>query len=438
MYDYYVGDKLMRYNTENISRLSKIFTVLVIIYPLTSVYATPIMSVSFGDALILVTLVPMVLDILINGRKLKVMPFWIYLAYALIITIFSSALFMFFSYTYSVSSAFNRVVRDAFFLITVVVFGQHYFNYRYAKKVLKYFTIVLGVFIISQSLIYSVAGIYIPGIIPQLTTTISGGITGAEYNSTFQNKAEVYGYIRSSGFLAEPAIVGQVVSVTLLLELFNDESKPNMMLCCFYSLIMVLSFSTNSYVALIVCWGLWALYASRHNRNSIINIIIFIIAIVVTIVILLKNENTASVFMRFFELKERTSGSSVVRVLRGIAFFLNMPLLYQFFGSGFGNFLDFKDIHGITTIYEETDEYMNTDAYILVSAGIIGFILFVATILISIKGNKIVSKMIFVLLLVFGLSSSIYSTPQFMIMMMFILFGPKESVLNDDSYNYAS
>ena len=432
------GDGLMQYNSENIPRLSKLFTLLVIIYPLSSVYASPIKAVSFGDILLLICAIPMTINIVTQRRKLRVLPFWMYILYAFVITIVSSVLLMGISYSYSISNAINRIVRDAFFLLTIVIFGQYYFDFRYAKKALKIFTIILGCFIIFQSLIYRVAGIYIPGIIPQLATTISGGMTGAEYNSVFQYKAVVYGFIRSSGFLAEPAIVGQVVAITLLLELFNKDNKPNMILCVFYSLIMVLSFSTNSYVALIACWGLWALYSNRHNRNNIIKIIIVLFAMIILIVFLLKNENTASVFLRFFELRERTSGSSVIRVLRGIAFFINMPLLYQVFGSGFGNFLDFKAIYGITTIYEQADEYMNTDAYILVSAGIIGFALFIYTILRSIKGNEIVSKMIFIILLIFGISSSIYSTPQFMIMMMFILYAPKEIALNENQYYYAT
>ncbi len=428
----------MQYYDERLPRLTRFFTLLVIIYPLTSVYATPIRAVSVGDLLILLSIVPMTIDILVRRIKIQVIPVWIYLVYAFAATIVSSMIFIGVSASYDMSGAINRLIRDGYFLITIVVFGLYYFDFQYGKKVLRYFTVALGCFIVIQSLVYRVSGIYIPGIIPQLTTTISGGMTGSEYNSVFQHKAVVYGFIRSSGFLAEPAIVGQVVSVVLLLELFNKEAKPNILLCAFYSMVLVLTFSTNSYVALVVCWGLWALYSNRNNRKGIIKIFVVLGFLIIGLILLLQNENIASVFARFFELKDRTSGSSVIRVLRGIFFFMNMPILYQVFGSGFGNFNGVKEIYGITTIYETADEYMNTNAYILVSAGVIGFLLFIITILRSTKGSDIVSKMILILLLVFGMSSSIYSTPQFMIMMMFILFAPKENRLNEDSYYYAS
>lgn len=428
----------MQYYDERLPRLSRLFTLLVIIYPLTSVYATPVKSVSIGDMLLLLLIVPLTIDILSRRSRLRVIPFWIYMVYAFIVTIASSMIFMGLSASYDMSNAINRLIRDGFFLIIIAVFGSYYFDFKYGKKILTNFVIILGCFIIIQSLVYRIAGVYIPGIIPQLTTTISGGMTGSEYNSVFQHKAVVYGFVKSSGFLAEPAIVGQVVSVVLLLELFSKERKPSKKLCVFYSIILVLTFSTNSYVALIVCWVLWALYSNRNNRKNTIRIFAVVFALILGLIFLFQNENTASVFSRFFELRDRTSGSSVIRVLRGIFFYMNMPMLYQIFGSGFGNFYGIKEIYGITSIYETVDEYMNTNAYILVSAGLIGFLLFVITILQSTKGSDVVSKMIFVLLLVFGLSSSIYSTPQFMIMMMFILFAPKEINLNEDPYYYAS
>lgn len=428
----------MQYYDERKPRLVKCFTLLVILYPLTSVYATPIRSVSFGDTLMMLAMVLLLFDMFSKHLKLRIISFWLYICYSLLVTIICSFIFVGMNASYSMNDAINRLARDGYFLITIVVFGSYYFDFQYGKKMLKIFCIALGCFIIYQFVSYKVSGVYIPGIIPNLTTTISGGMTGSEYNSVFQHKAEVYGFIRSSGFLAEPAIVGQVVSVALLLELFTREKKTNILLSIFYSIILVLTFSTNSYVALVLCWGVWALYSNRYNRKNIIGIFTVLVFLVIGLVALFHNENTASVFARFYELQDRTSGSSVIRVLRGMYFYFNMPLQYQIFGSGFGNFYGIKDIYGITTIYETDVEYMNTDAYILVSAGLIGFLLFIVTILQSARGNEIVSKMIFMLLLVFGLSSSIYSTPQFMIMMMFILFAPKENKLDEDSYHYAS
>ena len=428
----------MQYYEKKKNIYAKIFTSLVIIFPLTSIYATPIKSVSFGDLLILLILIPLTFDMFINTARRGVVPFWIYIMYAFGVTVVASFLFFGISDTYSSNDVINRIIRDGYFLVTIVVFGKRYFDFQYGKKLLKSFTIVLGGFIIVQTIAFMLMGIYIPGIIPGLNTTISGGISGMEYNRIFQHKAEAEGLLRSSGFLAEPAIVGQVVSVTLLLELFNDRKKINKALCLYFSLILVLSFSTNSYVALFVCWTLWTLYSNRHSRKNIIKILIGIIVLIIGLIIFVQNERTASVFARFFELRDRTSGSSVIRVLRGIVFYINMPLLFQLFGSGFGNFLEFKKLYEITTIYETADEYMNTNAYILISTGLIGFILFIITILWSIRNNDVVSKMIFILLLVFGLSSSIYSTPQFMIMMMFILFYPKERGFYEDTYYYTS
>lgn len=420
--------------------LSKVFTLLVIFYPLTSVYASPVSSISIGDITIILMIVPMLLDMLCKRKKVRIVPFWAYMLYALVITLLCSALFTFISSSYSMSGAIIRLIRDAFFLIAIVVFGSNYFDYRCGRKALKIFVVILGCFIIFQSLVYKIFGKYVPGIIPQLRTTISGGLSGAEYNKTFKHIADVYGYVRCSGFLSEPAVVGQVVSVALLLELFDFSGKPSKILCPFYSLILALTFSTNSYVALFVCWALWIFWVIflKHHRVNVTWLILTIFLAATAVAVLLSNENTANVFARFLELKYRVSGSSVIRVLRGMAFYLQMPFFYQIFGSGFGNFLQFKGIYTITTIYECADEYMNMNAYILISSGLVGFLLFIFTIFHTIRDNALVSKMIFILLLVFGLSCSIYSTPQFMIMMMFILFVPKEENKNGIAYYHAS
>ena len=148
----------------------------------------------------------------------------------------------------------------------------------------------------------------------------------------------------------------------------------------------------------------------------------------------------SSVLNRLIDLKNGVNphGSSAIRVLRGIAFYYNMPLFYQIFGSGFGNFLQFKELYKITTIYEMMDEYMNTNAYILVSSGIIGFSLFVASIFRRAAGRVIFSKMLIIIVLMYGMSSSIYGSAQFVIMLLFIMYAPKKGEIYGCQDNYTA
>ena len=236
------------------------------------------------------------------------------------------------------------------------------------------------------------------------------------------------GFVRAAGFFSEPAVAAQYISISLLVVLFQESEQTNIKTAIFYSIVMLLTFSANAYVALMVCWVLWGVYSNKENKRNLVKILLLVILFIVGIFFVVNNGATSSVLNRLVELKNggRTSGSSVVRVLRGITFYNHMPLLYQLLGSGFGNFIQFKEMYNITTIYEVADEYMNTNAYVLVSSGVIGFILYVGTLFRRTMGRTLVSKMIVIIVLVFGLSSSIYSSGQFIIMLLFIMYAPKK------------
>lgn len=193
---------------------------------------------------------------------------------------------------------------------------------------------------------------------------------------------------------------------------------------------MLITFSVNAYVALAVIWSLWVLFINRNNRDIIIRVLLLITIMIVALVLMMHNTKTASVINRLIMLMNgnRISGSSVIRVVRGMAFYFKMPLLYQIFGSGFGNFIQFKDIYDITTIYETVDEYMNTNAYILVSSGIVGFVLYLVALIRESRGSSI-AGMIAAIMFVFGISSSIYSSAVYVIMLAFLITAPRKDNL---------
>lgn len=414
---------------KKINKVTKIFTGAVLLFPVMTIYATSIPAVTFGEVILAVLMVILCIDILWSKKTLKISsnPFWLYLLYAFGISLISSIVLALISTQFSLSEMLQRVIRDGFYFILILIFGEYYFDFEYAKKFIKIFSVISGCYIILQFMVYAIWQIYIPGIIPQLQTSISGGVTGEELIQRYTLIASYDGHISASAFFSEPAVVAHYITVALLLELFTDKGKGNLKLAVFYSLIMLLSFSLNAYISICVCWGLWALYSAR-NKKYAYRTLVFAIAFLVAGLFLVNSTNVMNVFNRLVYLLsgEQTSGSSVIRVLRGPAFYFKMPLLFQLFGSGFGNFMQFKEIFGITTIYETADEYMNTNAYILVSSGVMGFVLFVVTLAKKISKKIVFSKMLFVLVLMFGLSSSIYSSAQFVIMMMFMIYAPEK------------
>lgn len=412
-----------------IRRISKLYTMLVLILPVTNIYASPFPSISIGEIIILFMMVVCLFDMFrTKTLYIDMTPFLSYLLYALIISVLCGCWFTINCTSYFMRDSVERMFRDGFYFAIVIMFSPKYFNFEFGKKMLDKISFFLCAFVITQFLVYSATRIYIPGVIPWLKTTISGGFTGAELSAKFVATASIDGFVRAPGFFSEPAVVAQFLSVSLLCVLFPTYGKAEYKKAILYSITLLITFSVNAYVVLLVCWGLWFLYSNRGNRDRIIRISLFIILSIVAFGFLMMNDKTASVINRLIELKNggRTSGSSVLRVVRGMAFYANMPFIFQIFGSGFGNFIQFKSMYDINTIYEVADEYMNTNAYVLISSGIIGFILYIAALFRSAKGKIILSSMIATIVFVFGLSSSIYSSAVYAIMLTFLITAPRK------------
>lgn len=421
--------------------MSKIFTVFIMLFPLLSIYASPISILSYGELILAIVVVCMFIHILKNDTNIKYTPFYYYLLYALISTIILSLLLKLLKSGFSVNDMLQRVLRDSFYFAIIVVFGPIFFDFQFGKKLLKGISILLCLYMIIQVTVFMLLKVYIPGIIPWAKTTISGGAYGAEVIEHFAKDAQIDGYARGVGFFSEPAVSAQFLTVALLFELFSKSKRKRWSLIVLYTVGMLVTVSVNAYVALAVCFIIFILYSNRKNSKRLF-ISMILCAILAVAALSIAESISLTVWERITELFSGNMyyGSSSVRVFRGPAFYMNMPLFYRLFGSGFGNFVEFKNAYDISTVYEVADEYLNTNAYILISSGLIGFILYVVMLYKHIKHRVAFSKAMLLLVLVYGLSCSIYSSAQFVIMLLFLMNAPlkKEVNKNESKHNYAS
>lgn len=407
--------------------LQKVYMWSVMLLPLLSIYASPIPSVSIGEIWFFCLMFILSIDMFKMNYKVQINPFYCYILYALFVSVLSSVIFSI-NTEYSSLDMIERMFRDAFYFAIVLIFGVNYFKFSYALTVVRKVALLLSLYMIIQYIAYAGLNINLPNIIPFLDTMVSGGVKGQEILDQYEKTAIYDGYMRVAGFFSEPAVSAQFLSVAILLELYCVYgTKPEYKYLCLYTIAMILTFSVNAYVALVVCWGIWLFFNKQFKMGIWGNIVVFFF-VVLGSYFLVTNEFTQSVFNRLLLLGDSsiTTGSSVIRVVRGPAFYLSMPLFYQIFGSGFGNFFYLKNTYNISTIYETNDDYMNTNSYIMISAGLIGFLIYILSLYMISRHKLPVSRMILLIVIVFGFSSSIYSTPQFIIMLLFILYGPQK------------
>lgn len=402
--------------------ISKIFVILILILPITSIYAIPIPIISFGEFLMIGF---SIFSLLNKKQRLLKTSFYYYLFYAISISFIITLLLYSKNNNFKYIDMFERIIRDMFYFFIIFYLGNNYFNFKYACKIIKKISIISSLFIIFQFITYISVRIYVPGMVPILKTRISNNSYAFEIIERYKKTAQIDGYAKGTGFFSEPAVCSQYLIVPLLLELFTVK-KVNYKLALLYSLGLIFSGSVNSYVVLAIAWGLHFFYNFKISKKNIKEVFW---GLIILLFLLFFMKNTIyDVITKLISLKniERYNSSASIRVLRGINFYLKMPLSYQIFGIGFGNFIEFKKMYNIITKFEVADEYMNTISYILVSSGIIGLVLYIFTLL-KIASKKIMfSKMLFIILTVLSLSSSLYSTPQFCIILLFLIYSPKK------------
>lgn len=408
----------------NISeKWKKIYSYTLIFSIVLNVYTYVRFNISYGEILLFLLmpfLIPRVHKIKLNSAGTL---YILFIVYAIIVTIINIMLFS----QIDIAETVKRLVRDGFYIVIICVFSKEFFDYKYAIKALNILSVVLSVYIIIQFLAYLVFGLYIPGLINGLPI---GELNATEYKMHILKMAAIDGFLRPTGFLREPSHCAQLLSISLLLNFIpcnGDVSKKRVIL---YTLALLFTTSTNAIIFIATTYMLcfWYYMKSRIRRARTNALFIGIAVIFLFVSAYINVPFIQSVAGRLLSIGSQDTSSSSLRVLRGIAFFAAMPSISKFFGIGFGNFLGYREALNISTRFEVISEYMSMDIYVITSAGIIGTIILLSAIHTGLKGKQFYNKALMILLLVIGISSSIYSSILYAIALSFVFFDRGEAI----------
>lgn len=183
---------------------------------------------------------------------------------------------------------------------------------------------------------------------------------------------------RPSNFFLEPAQFAQFAAIVLICNLFLAP-EPRVVSAIITSISVFTSFSAVGIVLTVFLWVVWFIHVSKYNSTKYYCMAALII--IVATVYFLNNEVLINAVMyRIGTTGEAGSTTGSLRLLRGIAIFRQLPVLYQVFGVGFGTLGQYLLNNSVSTIYDVSleigTEYMNSLSYILVNTGVIGFTLF--------------------------------------------------------------
>jgi len=357
------------------STTAKLFTLAIILSPIFRQYIPiiPIPGVTLADMILGISC-----GILLLTSKLD---FPVQKVKHLILFWFFGATVSFFSFLIQQELNFeiiSRLIRYSFYVFLVLV-SSKYFQLKYALKIFKFLCIIISLYIIAQTIIWNMFGLILPFKI--LPIPLGGDISLNDI-SFIASRC----YLRPQGIFVEPGYAAKFLLPGLALSLFGwvkiEKADTKNTILIFSALILTTSSQGIFIGALII--GMYIMSLVRHNKSysdvlkKFIIILIFLLLIVfffnLSIVQTALNKVTGEI----------RSGSSVsLRMYRGFAVFLQLPIIFQIIGVGHGNLGNFVIKNSIVTRYDPAiitpavADYANSVSAVLLYYGIIGFVLLI-------------------------------------------------------------
>ncbi len=237
----------MRFISKNkeISRISKFFTSLIVLYPILIIYRINIASfrLSLADVILLSVLPYMAMKMILK-RKINLN--------------FSFLLVFIYCGIHYITNVHTAEISDTMhFLIVLFIlcfFVNVYFDKEYAIQIFIKVGIVSSIYLLFQFIMLKLLGLYIPGTIPFIPAVTSTS-----------------GAIRPFSFFSEPSAFGLYNSFVLVTILFNKNftNKKRFKFAIIISISLLASVSTTSICLMLIAWLLWLISRQEElNRKA--------------------------------------------------------------------------------------------------------------------------------------------------------------------------
>lgn len=377
----------------------KIFTFIMTILPIASIYKFYIPIISVADFLLLLLAIFTIFDnILLNKKNVNTVnigkgnnhyePLILMLSF-----IFITLVSMLIVGHYSFEEVFKRALRYSIFSFTVSIVGYYYFDFKYGVRLIFNISILATVYIIIQTITYYVLGIVLPFIIPFLNPVAEEYVNITPLISWYKQF-----YYRPQSFFTEPAHFSQYVLIGLTYCLYRKEllgEKNRIHTAIFLSIGLVLSTSS---IGIIMCAFVWGMYFINYFKNKmtlkklrLFYVLLFLLLILLPILWNIAIVNTA--VLRVFQATARTTDS--------FSLFSNLNNQQRILGLGLGN----EDYY---IGFMETMPFMNSFTIVLLSVGYLGFILYSLFFLILLIRKKGMFRVFVLILLILSGVSEIF------------------------------
>ena len=396
------------------TKISMMCAFFIAIAPILNTYASPIGLISIGEILLFITASICLILPSHAENKEKNNSYIIFVIYSIVITFLMSLSIQEFV---KIDDLLKEIMAFMLYSILLIWFSRK-IDIITMLQIYSNIAVVCASFLIVQFLIHFITGHWIPGLIPGFLT-----------KDAVDSSLVISHMGRAASFFREPAHFVQYLAIPTVWESFQD--KVNNKTRLFILLLSLgLSFSGNAVlvIAFLVFRQEMTWLLSRKLKRCILSIVFPIIGILLFYYIYLQSPSLQLLVARFtegeiFGYSARKSG--YIRVIRGYEIFAEFDYINIIFGLGIGNYISYIESNYMTKHMIVTSKllgYLNGIQYYLISTGIIGFGLYLKSILKGFLDLSSFQKDIIVLFL--GLSAiASFSKGCVWLLYMLLIFG---------------
>lgn len=348
-------------NIQTRTNLSKYFTVLIIAYPILSLYSVMGSPVSLSNILLVVALIGLFLNTTRNSYHNKAsnsffLPFYVYIImHLLLILLIKDNI----NYVDTIGSTLRFLLN----LTPLVFFVGGYFDYKLGIKVYRTFCLISVYYALTQFILHYALGLYLPGYISTpVFPVINHQISEFEDNMM----KSWFTVFRPRSFFAEPAHFAEYILGYYTLCLFGECDNPKQRRKDIITVLVGIVISLSSTGILTAFALLLVFFMLKLRKGFSKQSFAIVITLIPVALIVLFNTSLPNYFMNRFEISA------------GYRFRSEETL---------PNFTTFSVIFGESMGYK-AGFYMTGFLRLFAYFGILGIILFFIGILKTIKNNK--------------------------------------------------
>lgn len=409
---------------QEISRKEKIFSFLVVFFAFAHTYCIPGLPITFGEVLVFACIPFYIKHEMRFPFDKQEVGFVFWFVYMSIISMILGIVFD------APLSKYFSIARAGIYWVIIFYFGKNLFNRKVFEKWMIVFSVVLSSYIIVQFVVFTVTGFYIPGLISGLRISNGAESSLATYQHTL-NMAKWFGYIRPHGFLGEPAQCVQFLFICMVTLIYNNviSLKNKILLAVLFSSAILITQSTTG----IVLLGLaWILFFSIEKKLSVYKFPLVLLCIAIGFYIIWGGVYTGLSSVDRIEniVQGSADGSSNIRLNNGMQLYSDLPFVFQIFGTGAG----LAEYVFYNLGFNDASSYMNAFVGIFFSTGVIGGIIWIASLAVMFVMSGLLGKSLVVGFFIMSLGCSIFCQPQMVWFFLLILADVREKNENNLGY----